>query len=127
MKSENLIHIKLENDEARETKRDVLSSERDLIMLLRTMKRYHLLRSTELAIKLKIQRKIRDLNLNITKLEQVLPKIKIPKILMKETEEEIKEELIPKPTTKGKKQKEDFDKDLERQLREIQEKLSRLQ
>jgi hypothetical protein len=120
MKGENLIHIKLEYDESLETKKNILNTEKDLINLLRTIKHYHTLRSEELRKRLSIQKKIKELKLNITKLEQVLPKIRIPEILKKETTDVIKEP-VPK-----KIKKEDYDKNIEEQLREIQEKLKRL-
>ena len=117
MKSENLLHVKLEYEEGLQSKRDVLSTERDLIRIIKVMRRYHLLRREELNNKLRIQKKIREVKLNMIKLIQVLPKIKIPDILKKE---EVKEEI---PT----KKKESYDVDLETQLREIQEKLKRLE
>lgn len=120
MKSENLIHIKLEYPEAVQSKKDILSSQRDLIELLKTIKRYTLLRKEELNIKLKIYKKIKELKTNLGNLHQIIPKIKIPEILKKgaeETKEEFKE---------SKKKKEPYDRDLESQLEEIQERLKRL-
>ena len=120
MNNENLIYIKLDYDESLVTKRDILITQQELITLLRTIKHYHSLRSEELRLKLKIQKKIRELKLNVTKLEQVLPKIKIPEILRREPEEMIKEQVAKKP------KKEDSEKNIEEQLKEIQEKLKRL-
>jgi hypothetical protein len=120
MKNENLIHLRLSYEESVETKKNILNTEKDLITLLRTIKHYHAIRSEELRKKLMIQKKIKDLKLNITKLEQILPKIRIPEILRKETPD-VKKEPVPK-----KMKKEDYDKNIEGQLKEIQEKLRRL-
>jgi hypothetical protein len=120
MKSESLIHIKLEYNESLETKRDALNTQKDLINLLKSIKHYHSIRNEELKLKLRIQKKIRELKMNISKLEQILPKVKIPEILRKENEE-VRRESVPR-----KIKKEDYDKNIEDQLREIQEKLRRL-
>jgi len=119
-KNESLIHIKLEYDESLETKKNILNTQKDLINLLKTIKNYHKIRSEELRIKLNIQKKIKELRLNIIKLEQILPKIKIPEILKREIED------VRKEPVQKKMKKEDYDKNIEDQLREIQEKLKRL-
>ena len=119
MKDENLIHVKLEYPEAVQSKKDILSSERDLINLLRMIKRYHLLRKKELDLKLKTHKKIKELKTNLSKLHQIIPKIKIPDILKKEEEK-------PKEKLPVKKIEEYEDKDLESQLQEIQERLRKL-
>jgi hypothetical protein len=120
MKSENLLHIKLAYEESLETKRGILITQKDLINLLKTIKKYHSIRSEELRLKLRIQKKIKELQSNTAKLQQILPKIRIPNILRKETEE-VRRESVPK-----KMKKEDYDKNIEDQLRDIQEKLKKL-
>ncbi|MFH1503437.1 MAG: hypothetical protein ABIE36_02160 [Candidatus Diapherotrites archaeon] len=57
MKIENLLHVKLEYEEGVQSKKDILSSERDLIKLIKIMRRYHLLRKEELNNKLRIYKK----------------------------------------------------------------------
>ncbi len=124
MKNENYVHIKMEYLESLETKRNLLSSERDLIKLFQIIKKYHLLRSSELILKLKIEKKIKELKSNVAKLEQNLPKIKIPKILEKEKEEFESEKFF---LTKRKTKTGDYDKELEKELMQIQEKLKKLE
>jgi hypothetical protein len=124
-KNESLIHVKMDYGESLETKKDVLGSERDVLRLLQAIKKYHDLRSRELLLKSKIDKKIKELKLNLAKMEQILPKIKIPKILIREGEEEKEEEYSP--ITYSKAKKEEYDKDLENELREIQEKLRKLE
>src|SRR3989344_2841096 len=116
VKNESLIHVKLEYGEAIQSKRDILSSVRDLIRLLKVIKRYHALRKEELDLKINIFKKIKDLKADLAKLTSTLPKIKIPDILIKENP---KEEKTPA------RKKEYPDRDLESQLQEIQEKLRR--
>jgi len=121
---ESLIHIKLDYDESLEIRKEILNTQKDLINLLRTVKRYHIIRSTELQLKLMLQKKIKELKLNTIKLEQVLPKIRIPSILKREEKEE---DIIKKESPVKKMKKEDYDKNIEEQLKEIQEKLKRLE
>ncbi len=126
MKEESIFHIKVNYNEAIQSKKDVLSAERDFLRILKIIKRYELLRREELTNKLRMQNKIRDLKINLTKINNILPKIKLPDILKKKNDtekKEIEEEPIKIPTRI--KQSPDED-DLERQLREIQEKLRKL-
>lgn len=116
MKSENLIHVKLEYPEAVQSKRDILETQRDLLRILKTLKKFHLIRIEELKFKAKLAKKIKELKSNISKLHQVLPKVQVPEILHHEEKE--KTEL---------KIKEDYhDTDLESQLEEIQNRLRSL-
>jgi hypothetical protein len=115
MKSENLLHVKLEYEEGVQSERDVLSSEKDILSILKTIKRYQLLRTEDLNNRLRIYKKMKDIELNITT-------IKIPDIL--KDEEEYRKEREEKRHGK-KKDKDDID--LENQLRDIQERLKKLE
>lgn len=121
-KPENLLHVKLEYDEGIQSERDVLSSERDILGILKTIKRYHFLRGEDLNNRLRLQKKMKDVELSIIKLHQTFPSFKIPEILM--NEEEYKKERDEK--RHGKKKDSD-DIDLENQLMEIQERLRKLE
>jgi len=125
VKDENLIHIRLNHSEAVTSKVDVLSTQMNLIRMLKTMKTFHKIRAEEFKTKEKLQRKLKELDNSIHKLELLLPKIKIPKILQHETEqvrEEVREEV-----REVVKKKDYYDKDLESQLKEIQDKLMKLE
>jgi hypothetical protein len=122
MKSENLLHVKLEYEEGVQSERDVLSSEKDILSILKTIKRYQLLRTEDLNNRLRIYKKMKDIELNITTLHQIFPTIKIPDIL--KDEEEYRKEREEKRHGK-KKDKDDID--LENQLRDIQERLKKLE
>jgi len=117
MKVQTPIHVRIDYEDAVTAKKSLLSSESDFIRILRTIKKYKLLRETELNYKLKMQKRMKELKKNIEKLNETLPKIKVPNILKKG---ELKKEEI----SKIKKTKED--KDLDSQLREIQQRLKKL-
>jgi hypothetical protein len=122
MKEQSLIHVKIDYNEAVQSKKDLLSSEREFLRLLKTVKAYSLLRKDELSTKLRLQKKMKDLKLNLAKLHEALPKIKLPEILKKEREEFEEEE-----EERSSKMKKDLNnQDLESQLREIQDRLRRL-
>ncbi len=116
MKNENLIHVKLEYEEAVQSKKDILSSEINLLKIMKVIRKYHFLRLKELKTKSKLHRNIKEMIINIKKTQSTLPKLKIPEILQKgrPIEETEKLETIKKPY---------YDQDLESQLRDIQEKL----
>ena len=127
MKEESIFHIKVDYDEAVQAKIDILSSQRDFLRVLKIMRTYELLRKEELTNKLRMQNKIRDLKANLTRINGILPKIKIPDILKKKEiveKKEIEEERLVKIDTKIKKSADEDD--LEIQLRDIQEKLRKL-
>ncbi len=111
----NLIHVKLEYEEALQSKKDVLSSEITLLKITKTIKEYRSLRLEELKLKSKLHRKIKGTITNMKKLQTTLPKLEIPEMLKKD--EEIKKA--------GKIKKIQYD-GLEYQLQEIQEKLKSL-
>jgi len=120
MPNENLIHIKLEFEEALQSKKDILSSEINLLRIARILKNYHSLRSKELKLKLTLYKKIKEMKSSVRKLEQTLPKIKIPKIL--EDKDYLEEEIKPKETKKIM-----HEDNIEEQLKDIQAKLNSLQ
>ena len=119
-KQEELIHIKLDYIEAKKGKTKILSSQMNLLNIIKIINRYKELRLKELENKNKTKLKLKQINLNIKKLRKILPTYKIPKILENTYEErEIKGpkekiKIIPKNT-------------LESQLEEIQNKLKALQ
>lgn len=116
MKNENLIHIKFEYEEALQSKKDILLSEMNLLKISKTMKNYSSLRLEELDLKLKLFKKIKEINADLGKLQISLPRLKIPEILKKdEDDEEISKvkEIKERP----------YEEDIEYELQEIQDKL----
>jgi hypothetical protein len=118
MIKENLIHIKLGYGEALQTKRDILSSQITLLRIAKAIRGYGIYRSGELELKLVLYKKIKELKMNLGKLQKTLPKLKIPDILRKEGQE--------KTEPKSKKIKPP-ERDIEEQLQEIQKRLNELQ
>jgi hypothetical protein len=121
MKSENLIHIKFEYDSALESKKDILASEIDLLKMSQRLERYHKNRGEELDIKAKLEKKIKALKIDIGRLQNLLPKIKIPRILKPETAKEEEGPTYEEVVVKQEKPS------IESELQEIQRKLSSLQ
>lgn len=117
VKDENIFHVKLTPNEAVRSRKDVLSTQMDLLKIVMIIKGYHALRMEELDRKKELVNKLKGLNAHFRKLEQTLPKIKIPKILLKEeryheVKETVKEIKAPK-----------YSEDLETQIQDIQNKL----
>jgi len=123
------VHIKLEQPEAIEIKRDVLNSEMDLIKIIRIMRKYKILRMRELRLKEKLRKNMSTSVTNIKKLQIMLPKGRIPKI--DHGEEEEKDVLKKVKTYTPKDQKAEQDKkrfdSLEMELSDIQSKLRALE
>lgn len=115
MTNKNLIHVKLEYDKALESKKYVLSSERDLLKITQTLQEYYALRIGEFKLISKLHRKAKETITAIKKLQTTLPKSQSPPILHEDKNISFK--------TKIKNPEQD---DLEYQLQEIQNKLKDL-
>jgi len=116
MKEENLIHIKLEYNEAVQSKKDILSSEMSLLRIMKRIRQYQFLRLNELKIKTNLQKKVRAVKRDIKSMQLILPQIKMPAILQKNKVEEI---VKKKPVV----EKKVYNTDLELELKDIQRKL----
>lgn len=112
MKNENFIHIRLGYNETIQSKKDILFSQMNLIRILKAIKDYHILRTEELELKKEIHTKAKELNTNIRKIQSLFPKI--PGVV--KTPQRLK---IPQKNSKNQTK----DTDLEKQLREIQQRL----
>ena len=112
MDIKNVMHVKLEFDEARESKKDILFLEFKTLKMLNAIKKYHELRALELKNKQKINLEIKKASANLTKLKKVIPKIETPKKIEKEIEQvhKIKSQVNRKS-------------DIEMQIQDIQERL----
>lgn len=120
MKSSDLIHIQLDYESTMQSKKETLSSEINLLNIKKNMRAYHFLRKEEVKTKLKVYRKMKELMILLNRLQKNLPEIDIPRNLKRtKTENENYEEEMPIEKTRENQ----HNKDLETQLREIQEKL----
>jgi len=117
MSEGNLIHIRLDYEEAFDTKKSILSSQMYLLKLLRNIENYKFLKTEEFQYKQKILKKIKETKINIRALEKILPKAKIPKSLRHRNEDPEKENFKVKSRNKS----------IEGQLSEIKRKLDNLQ
>ena len=120
---EKLIHLKIGYLDSLETKKDVLTLQKDLIGLAGQIERFNSVRISEINSKIKLGIAMRKTVDSLKKLKGILPDPKVPKILIKENAE--------KPAKKEKKldmkmQKIRDERDIESQLRDIQNKLGSL-
>ncbi|MBU1129296.1 MAG: hypothetical protein KJ949_01545 [Nanoarchaeota archaeon] len=117
MTKENLIHVKINYEEAVDSKKEILSLQMNLLKVLRAIKNFGYLRTDELNQKTNFSKKIKSIKSDISKIQILLPKSEVPEKYKKKPEikhREIKEKLI---------EKRESEDDLDMQLREIQEKL----
>ena len=94
--NENLIHLKFNYDEALNSKRDILYSQRSLITITKIINNYLSLKNQRLNVRLELHKKLKETTTGIRKLQKLIPDVKIPKILRKneyEGEEDKKEEF----------------------------------
>ena len=124
--SEKLIHVRFDYDEAVQSKRDILASEANLLRIIKKIKQYQLIRAVELKLKIRLNRKTKEFLALINKIRQTVPKIKIPEILKKEEFGGVEESEKGNRTYKNLAKEDAYSRDIESQLREIQEKLKSL-
>ncbi|MFA5071847.1 MAG: hypothetical protein WC511_05815 [Candidatus Pacearchaeota archaeon] len=116
MTTENPVYLKLENFEARKSKRSILSTEMLLLNIIKTIKNYKQLREEEFILRMQMYKLIKETNLEIRKTRSSFPFIKLP-------EKQKIEELKYKERKKIERKE---DMDLEFQLKEIQERLMKM-
>ena len=117
MNKNNLVHVKVGYEEALESKKDLLSLELNFVNVLKTIRKYKLIRLNELKIKNRLKRTTASALTNVRKIENALPKIKLKNLPKKVSRE------FPKSIS----EKSEKDIVLEQELRQIQEKLRLLQ
>ncbi len=113
-KKDSFIHIRLEYPEAKQSKRDLLASEADIINIIQSMNRYVAIRNIELGLKSKFYREIKKIAIEIRLLEANMPQIEMPKPL-----KHLEVKPIEVAKTKG-------GDELEKQLADIQRRLKEL-
>lgn len=143
-KKNNLIHVRINYDEAIESKRDILATQIDLIKIAQAIKNYRKLRMQELDLKIELKERISNIKTEFTKLRTIFPKMQLPKIVQKFEKKKIEEEKSLSKLGQSKKEKTknkkienktkmikkkiiEPEEDLESQLRDIQEKLNKLE
>ena len=133
MKGEKLIHIKFEYGAGVQSKRDILSTEINLLKMNQRLKNYLVYRLEELETKIDTEKKLRSLKLDLGRLQNLMPEVKIPQILEKAHKKIVKERKAGKRSPAVEKKvkvkevvKEKPKDELEGQLAEIQRRLSAL-
>lgn len=138
MTKNQLIHIRLDPDEAIESRKDILNTEFNLIKIAKAIKNYRILRLKELQLKIDLYKKTKDFKIEMNKLKTILPKQEIPKLLKKheqlmndeKLEKEVKKIKVEREKSKKHekmpKEEKKHEDTLEKQLREIQDKLNSL-
>jgi len=104
-------YVKFNYQEALESKKQLLSSEFNLLQTAKRVKNYKTLRKKELVTKNKLKTALRNLRIKINSLQSNFPQEEMPKPLKK-------------AVAKHKKKQE---QNIQEQLQEIQDKLTRLQ
>lgn len=121
--NEDIMHVRLEHDEAIKSKRNLLLIEMGTLKAIQGIRNYKHLRTQELKEKTRLIKKLKDTLADLRKMHRILPKIKINKI------NESKKPLNQKETKKEKQQRKKEQKytlTLEQELQEIQRKLKSL-
>jgi hypothetical protein len=123
-KGENFIHLKFEHDEATDSRRDLLSSELDLVNIMKSLNDYIAFRTLEIKLRAKLFREMKKILTDIKRLESTLPEFELPKIVKhpQKKKEEIKESVEALGVKKDTKKNDS----LESQLADIQRKLKNL-
>jgi len=120
MAEENhIIHIRLEPNEAVETRKGMLSTQIGLLKILTKMNEYERYKAREVEMKMSLAKRMKDLRTSFNDFEKILPKLKIPKIIRKQEQEKEAEVKKQKAGTR--------DESVEMQLHDIQRKLDALQ
>jgi hypothetical protein len=123
MNNENLVHVKLEYNEGLQTKSDILNLEASLLRMLKSARNYHAIRMGELRLKIELYRRLKLSETTIRSLKLAIPSPVIPKILKHENKDRFSSlEFKEKEKTEYAEDNED----LEKQLKEISEKLQAL-
>jgi len=122
------IHLRLDYGEAIFLRKDVLTSEMELILILKSMNKYIGLRKQEVSLKVKFYQILKKLSGNVKKMEKTLPQLEIPKILKnsQKQKEVFEKKLESLPEIKPLSKKSRADDALEQQLLEIQRKIQSL-
>ncbi len=129
-KKENFIHIKFGHENAIETKKDILSTEMDLVRMKKRLTQFSKARINELKLKQELKKNLRSLKTYLTHLHKKLPEVEIPKLLKEHhqksnTMEEVEEEA-EKETEFDIKEDTKMNK-LDRELEDIQQRLKELE
>src|SRR3989344_58866 len=106
------LHVRIDYDEAIDSKRDILNTQINLINMQKAIESYSDLRKDESVLKLGIKSKLNSALSKLNSFKKIMPKVH-----EKKEEKERINDMIEKPKTNS----------LEQELREIQKKLAKLE
>jgi len=109
--AENPIYVEIVSEESINSQRNILSYQMSLLNMMKSIKRYSLIRDNELGLKIDLQNTIKDTNENIKKILINFPKVE-------EHKQKAPIEKAPKI--------EYYNQDLESQLAQIRRKLEEI-
>jgi len=112
---ENSVYIQLSQNEAANSQRDILSYQMELIKMVKSIKKYELLKECEMRVKIELKKIIKDFNEDMRNLESNFPKV--DKYSKKEKNQAIPEKKV---------EIEYYDESLETQLEQIRRKLEEI-
>jgi hypothetical protein len=124
------VHIKLEYEDAVNSKRNILQVQENLLKSILHLKKYNSLRKVEFSLKNKIRKDFFELNKILVSLQENFPKEEavMPKEFSKNSDNKKNIEVIKTNVSKIAKQSKASEKKLtiESELEEIRNKLARL-
>jgi len=124
---EGSLHVKIEREDAIEIKKNILTSEVDLLETIKYTRNYNLLRKQELILKEKMQKELSVLHTVVKAIESNLPK---EGLHYQDAEEKAEKAAQIQEIVKGKKKQskviEKHKTELENEIDSIRERLAQL-
>jgi len=111
------IHIQLTSEEFLDSKRDILSYQMELISMLKSLRKYGLIRENEKSAMMNLKNMLKQAHDNMRKIGESFPKVEVPKKFKAEQDAPKKE---PTPAI------EYYDNDLDSQLEQIRRRLEEI-
>ncbi len=96
---EDILHVKFEYDELVRSKKDLLTTQIDLLKIAKAMHSFKESRTEEMETKLFLQKKIKELNSSFKKIKTLSPALKIPSILQDKEQPKIQTKVPLKTTS----------------------------
>lgn len=123
MKNNDLIHLKIEYLSALESKKDLLNSEKNLMLTAKAMHNYASLRKKELKKRFTLARKAKELVSLLRKMRSEMPKVNVnesgKRYAVHETKIQTEVPIIKKKQSKSQDNIESQLQEIQRKLREI--------
>jgi len=119
MGKEDPLYLKIDYKNALISKKEILTLELLFLRINKIRKKYHILRLKDLEIKQQLEKRIDQIKKDLEKISTYLPEFKIPKDIQKKRKIKVKEKINEERIS--------YNKSLDIQLIEIQNKLNNLE